>query len=97
MSDLAPADWIWEDHPEVGLADPCANGDCESCQGTFKDYESGDHNICGHPCPMKPKLAPDGGCRCEQGYSNCYGGEFGPCGMCACPKCASYKEAGGKE
>lgn len=26
-------------------------------------------------------------CPCDRGYANCYGGEFGPCPVCACPAC----------
>ena len=31
--------------------------------------------------------AATGRCPCERGMSNCYGGEFGPCPYCACPRC----------
>lgn len=50
MSDLAPPTWVWEDHPEVALSEDCANGVCERCVRTFRDYDSGERNECGHPC-----------------------------------------------
>lgn len=36
-------------------------------------------------------------CRCERGETNCYGGEFGPCGLCPCPACRKHvRIEGGK-
>lgn len=84
LQDASLAEWRWEDHPEVGLSDSCANGACQRCVGTFIDHYSGQRAACGHPChdSRTPSCCPACGpavpgfhCACGQCPLGNQGGE----------------------